>query len=387
MRVTYGWMDGHLKLRQIHLGIKFKNLAHCQRAVLYDAVSVVKDKVEQAHFELQQGLDQNQEGATTRWDGSVYCPPGPLNPIEAIADNLPSADLITAFYWGNHKLLGKSPLKLKRLQKRPFCGGDHPGRKRSVSVESTQHQNWFHDVNQAFYLNMIFVVHFHKTRIQKYCVRGAHLQVSLRFLGIAQIVFENAPILSVKLMLWSTFFARHRAFYKGAPNPLLRLVTVNKMRVISLVIMTWFKGTVPLKFKCVFVSVKFLWFEMALQGKFTRFLGDLDMTPLVQQRNLGKIFDSLVHPLKPQHQKSFWDPSNQPTNTTGMGWAFFIFEKTCFAGTPQGTMILKFCLGRNDLALLGIVMAARGQTARMLRSATSITGQTSQFVNLCKTNQ
>ena len=52
MRVTYGWMDGHLKLRQIHLGIKFKNLAHCQRAVLYDAVSVVKDKVEQAHFFL-----------------------------------------------------------------------------------------------------------------------------------------------------------------------------------------------------------------------------------------------------------------------------------------------------------------------------------------------
>ena len=34
------------------LGIKFKNLAQCQRAVLYRAVSVVKDKVEQAHFEL-----------------------------------------------------------------------------------------------------------------------------------------------------------------------------------------------------------------------------------------------------------------------------------------------------------------------------------------------
>ena len=51
------------------------------------------------------------------------------------------------------------------------------------------------------------------------------------------------------------------------------------------------------------------------------------------------------------------------------------------------SIILKLRLGRNDLALLRIVMAARGQTARMLRSATSITGQTSQFVNLCKTNQ
>ena len=39
---------------------------------------------------------------------------------------------------------GKSPLKLKRLQKGPFCGGDHPGRKWPVSVKSTQRQNWFH---------------------------------------------------------------------------------------------------------------------------------------------------------------------------------------------------------------------------------------------------
>ena len=32
-----------------------------------------------------------------------------------------------------------------------------------------------------------------------------------------------------------------------------------------------------------------------------------------------------------QNKKSFWDPSNQPRNTTEMN--FFIFKKACFAGT------------------------------------------------------
>ena len=77
--------------------------------------------------------------------------PGPSNPIRAIAGKQrPSADLITAAFIGEIiNYPGKSPLKLKRLQKGPFCGGDHPARKWPLPVKSTQRQNWFH-LNQAW---------------------------------------------------------------------------------------------------------------------------------------------------------------------------------------------------------------------------------------------
>ena len=47
MPVTYGWIP---EFETETLGIRFKGLAQCQRAVLYRTVSVVKDKVEKSSF-------------------------------------------------------------------------------------------------------------------------------------------------------------------------------------------------------------------------------------------------------------------------------------------------------------------------------------------------
>ena len=49
--LTYGWMDGWIpEIETETLGIRFKGLAQCQRALLYRTVSVVKDKVEKSSF-------------------------------------------------------------------------------------------------------------------------------------------------------------------------------------------------------------------------------------------------------------------------------------------------------------------------------------------------
>ena len=60
------------------------------------------------------------------------------------------------------------------------------------------------------------------------------------------------------------------------------------------------------------------------------------------------------------NQKSFWDPSNQPSNTTGMGWEFWFSKKHVWLGHPNAhpRQTLNYIMSERNQS------SSKGQTKR-----------------------